>query len=109
MFEHSTVLFTSQPDDLDGSLTNTTRSKRNGRMATNQPRPSGPSHDYSADDAPVTDETGETDATITRPFVQGNSIVLAVTKYFDEDQPLFLFERHVNGRTCLIIEEAFEP
>jgi hypothetical protein len=87
-------------------------------MATNQhrtrdhepsPESNGSAPDHSPNDVLVADATGETDAEITRPFEQGNSIVLAVTKYFEKDQPLFLFERHVSGRTCLIIKEAPEP
>lgn len=92
--------------------------KQAKRMATNQHRTRDPgtppeskisAPDYSPDDVLVADAAGETDAEIARPFEQGNSIVLAVTKYFEKDQPLFLFERHMGGRTCLIIEEAPEP
>ena len=86
-------------------------------MATNQHRTgdpgptsesSGSAPDHSPDDVLVADATDEMDAEIARPFKQGNSIVLAVTKYFEQDQPLFLFERNIEGHTCLIIEEAPE-
>lgn len=60
------------------------------------------------DDQQAPDGTGRTRTEITSPFEQGNSTVLTVTKYFDEDQPLLLCERRTNGRTRLVIEELPE-
>lgn len=54
-------------------------------------------------------DSDDTTTKIVSPFKQGNSVVLAVTRYFDEDQALQLDERRRDDRTCIIVEEVHDP